>query len=97
MPKAKRLVDRIHDLPPKKPKLTWDEVLRRDNPKQHKELVEVIDDWVSGGRTRQVFGSRRALWLYLTGQDPDRPLEPILSVKVNSFSDLITKREQQRA
>lgn len=64
--KCLRSVDEVDDPALTKPLAKgWDAILLKRSPKAHAEVMEVIEDYVSGGRSSEVFSSMPKLRKFL--------------------------------
>ena len=66
--------------------------LQERDPTLYEELIEVIDDFNAFGHTRRVFPTIAALWRYLSGNDPERKIEPIIGVQDCQFRRFVKDR-----
>lgn len=75
----------------------WAENLRKEDPEQHKELLEVVDDFIKGGVTKEKFGSSSKLRIWLIGKDKERPLKgaPFDLPSEESFRRFVYRRRQE--
>jgi len=76
----------------------WHSKLQMDNPEQYADLLEVVEDWISGGVVREKFLSKTKLHKYLIGRDMDRLVDPPVvdpRVSLSAFKRFMAEIERK--
>lgn len=71
------------------------DVMKRADPQGYAELLEVVKNFNEGGKVAEVFPTIASLWRYLSGKDPDAPIEPKISVTRDSFHKLVRRMRDE--
>lgn len=74
----------------------WEEAFKKSNPREYEDVCEVLRDFNAGGKVAKVFPSFSSLHRYLSGNDPDNQIEPVIQVSVEALKRFAKQLEVKR-